>query len=128
VRSMKTIAVDLPCNYSVINRVVSWTVARIKLINSEIVCLSNAAIHRLMSEDPRDWSVDEVEAWAQRTFLFGSSLSEHLRDHDVDGSVLLSHVTDETLKNDIGIRSLGQRVKVVQSIAELLRVCGIPLL
>ena len=40
-------------------------------------------------------------------------------DNDVDGSVLLAHISDSTLKADIGVKSLGQRVKILEKVGEL---------
>ena len=69
--------------------------------------------------DPRLWDVERVKQWAIATFSFGEFLATCLTANDVDGDVLLSHITDETLKNDIGIKSLGQRVKILEKVSEL---------
>ena len=73
---------------------------------------------------PRLWSVDEVKKWAETTFPFGQTLAQSLFDNDVDGSVLLTHITDSTLKADIGVKSLGQRVKILEKVGELQKFNG----
>lgn len=71
------------------------------------------------NHDPRQWDVEQVKQWAIETFPFGQPLACSLNSNDVDGDVLLSHINDETLKNDIGIRSLGQRVKILEKVRDL---------
>jgi hypothetical protein len=66
-------------------------------------------------------TVDDVKQWAESTFPFGNSLAKALVENDVDGRILLMHITDETLKSDLNIKSLGQRVKILERIAELRR-------
>ena len=68
---------------------------------------------------PIQWSIDDVRQWAEHTFQFGSALATSLVENDVDGQVLLDYITDETLKTDLGVQSLGRRVKIMQKIHEL---------
>jgi hypothetical protein len=76
---------------------------------------------------PETWTVDDVKRWAEKTFPFGTNLGASLEDNDVDGAILLNHVTDVTLKVDIGIKSLGQRVKILDQIRHLkTEDCNIP--
>jgi hypothetical protein len=75
-------------------------------------------------KNPRLWSVDEVRQWAYATFTFGQTLAQSLLNNDVDGSVLLDHITDSTLKADIGVKSLGQRVKILEKVEELRKING----
>jgi hypothetical protein len=77
------------------------------------------------AKDPRLWDVAEVQQWARKTFVFGESLAECLFNNDVDGAVLLKYINSETLKSDIGVKSLGQRVKIVEKVAELSVICSI---
>jgi hypothetical protein len=69
--------------------------------------------------DPSLWSIDDVRQWAESTFEFGSALAKSLVENDVDGQVLLDFISDETLKTDIGVQSLGRRVKIMTKIHEL---------
>jgi len=69
--------------------------------------------------DPETWSIDRVKQWAINAFPFGAALATSLAENDVDGWILLNYITDETLKHDIGIKSLGQRVKILEAIANL---------
>lgn len=70
-------------------------------------------------KDPGLWEIEEVRRWAESTFPFGESLAQSLVANDVDGAVLLEHITDDTLKVDVGIKSLGQRVKILEKVSEL---------
>jgi SAM domain (Sterile alpha motif) len=71
------------------------------------------------TKDPSLWSVNDVRQWAESTFEFADTLATSLVDNDVDGPVLLEHVNDDTLKTDVGVTSLGQRVKIIEKIREL---------
>jgi len=71
------------------------------------------------TKDPRLWTVEQVKRWVEGTFPFGSTLAQSLVENDVDGSVLLTHITEDTLKSDIGVKSLGQRVKLLDKVEEL---------
>jgi len=73
------------------------------------------------TKDPNSWTVDQVKQWVESTFPFGGSLAAAIVENDVDGSILLQHLTDDTLKNDLQIKSLGQRVKIMDKIMELRR-------
>ena len=75
-------------------------------------------------KDPHKWSVDEVIQWSRSTFKFGDRLAQSLQDNDVDGDILLSHITDENLKTDLNVNSLGQRVKIMGQIWELRNLSG----
>ena len=75
--------------------------------------------HLPMADTPREWDVDRVRQWAEETFAFGATLAPRLVENEVDGGVLLDWMDEERLKNDIGIRPLGQRVKILEKIAEL---------
>jgi hypothetical protein len=72
-----------------------------------------------MADSPREWDVDRVRQWAEETFAFGATLAPRLVENEVDGGVLIDWMDEERLKNDIGIRPLGQRVKILEKIAEL---------
>jgi hypothetical protein len=48
-----------------------------------------------------------------------SSLEQALRHHEVNGSVLLEHLDDTVMKEDLGLRVLGRRAFVHSAIAEL---------
>ena len=80
--------------------------------------------HPSHNGDALSWSVEQVQQWATDTFSFGTTLAAALVANDVDGSILLRHVTEATLKEDVGITSLGQRIKVLERIAELQLKCG----
>jgi hypothetical protein len=73
------------------------------------------------TKDASSWTVDQVKQWAESTFPFGGALAAALVEQDVDGGILLQHLTNETLKNDLKVNSLGQRVKIMDRIVELRR-------
>jgi len=70
-------------------------------------------------KDPQTWSVDDVIQWSRSTFAFGQVLAQSLQDNDVDGDILLNYINDNNLKTDLSIKSLGQRVKIMEKIREL---------
>ncbi len=72
-------------------------------------------------KDPELWTVEDVKQWAESTFPFGIALAKAIVENDVDGRILFSHITEETLKSDLNIRSLGQRVQILERISELRR-------
>jgi hypothetical protein len=73
----------------------------------------------LDSEDPFTWDVRRVQSWVKENFAFGNELAERFHENDVDGEVLLDGINDSTLKEDLHIKSLGQRVKIIRKIGEL---------
>ena len=70
-------------------------------------------------KDPQTWSVDDVIQWSRKTFPFGDVLAQSLQENDVDGDILLNHIADTNLKTDLNIKSLGQRVKIMEKIRDL---------
>lgn len=68
---------------------------------------------------PDLWTIDQVKQWAETSFPFGRGLATALAENDIDGPVLLDYITDDTLKQDLGVKSLGQRVKILQAVAAL---------
>ena len=70
-------------------------------------------------KDPQTWSVDDVIQWSRKTFPFGDVLAQSLLENDVDGDILLNHIDDTSLKTDLNIKSLGQRVKIIKRIRDL---------
>ena len=75
-----------------------------------------SAAASMASDDPRQWSVDRVRDWAEQSFPFSGGLAPRLVENDVDGAVLLGGINEDTLKHDIGVRSLGQRHKILEKI------------
>lgn len=81
--------------------------------------------------DPWDWDVEKVvqelctanRSWqpqsASKTISDPSSLEQALRHHEVNGCVLLEHVDDTVMKDDLGLKVLGRRAFVRSAIAEL---------
>ncbi|KAE9379004.1 hypothetical protein N431DRAFT_460313 [Stipitochalara longipes BDJ] len=81
--------------------------------------------------DPWDWGVDRVvrelctanRSWQPRsagqTISNPSSLEQALRHHEVSGCVLLEHVDDMVMKDDLGLTVLGRRAFVRSAITEL---------
>ncbi|KAI8614610.1 hypothetical protein BC830DRAFT_1126570 [Chytriomyces sp. MP71] len=74
-------------------------------------------------DDPSEWGVEEVCAWASGLHLESASaqsVSEALARNDVDGAVLVA-LDNATLRDDIGVSSFGLRRKV-RSLLHLARV------
>ena len=82
-------------------------------------------------QDPNDWSIDRViqevclnprPVWFQDTnssrIPDAAALEQVLRDNHVDGDVLLS-IDMQILREDLGIKSLGQRRAILKTIDHL---------
>jgi len=78
-----------------------------------------SAAASMANDDPRQWSVDRVRDWAEQSFPFAVGLAPRLLENDVDGAVLLGGINEDKLKHDIGVRSLGQRYKILEKIDDL---------
>jgi hypothetical protein len=86
------------------------------------------------ADDPWNWDVDRLvrelctqdRSWkptaASRRIHDTAGLEKVLRDEEIDGSIFLREVTDEALKNDLGIKGFGQRAVIKQVIRELRRI------
>jgi SNF2 family DNA or RNA helicase len=81
-------------------------------------------------DDPWDWSVDQVvqdfcrlgrPVWSSATDHLPDRafLEQELRDNDVTGEVVLSAVTNDVLRNDLNIKSMGQRHAILKGINHL---------
>jgi hypothetical protein len=81
--------------------------------------------------DPWDWSIDEVvdefchsrTLWQQgrpnSALPDPAAFEQILRDNDVNGATLLTEVNPTSLKDDFGIKSLGQRSNVAWAVDKL---------
>lgn len=80
--------------------------------------------------DPWDWSPDDVvinlchqrNLWADRprsSLPNSKELESSLRENEIDGSTLLQSVDLQTIKDDLGVRLLGQRSAVHHAIKKL---------
>ncbi|OOF92179.1 hypothetical protein ASPCADRAFT_55923, partial [Aspergillus carbonarius ITEM 5010] len=87
-----------------------------------------------LSEDPLDWTVDEVVQFLcrnpQTPWARSSSRAPRpnpvtfeatLRENEITGEVLLHDVDKETLREDLGLRALGHRSCVLMAIRYLQR-------
>ncbi|KAJ2159980.1 hypothetical protein GGF46_002644 [Coemansia sp. RSA 552] len=72
----------------------------------------------LQDRGPLEWSVDDVCLWAQgRAHI--AAVAPVLRDHAVDGHVLVHYVTNTVLADELGIAAFGTRVHVLEAIEAL---------
>src|SRR5215471_11109881 len=82
--------------------------------------------------DPFDWTVDQVtqylcrgsfDSWTRSAIPLprpDPTLLEHaLRENDVTGEILLTEVNKQTLAQDFGVKSLGQRATLFLAIQYL---------
>ncbi|KAJ2799880.1 hypothetical protein H4S07_005318 [Coemansia furcata] len=69
--------------------------------------------------DAQRWSIDDVHRWAQSQALL-APVASVLRQHAVDGHVLLNYVTNTILGEELGIAAFGTRVHILEAI-EMLR-------
>jgi SNF2 family DNA or RNA helicase len=85
-----------------------------------------------ITDDPWDWSVDQVvgelcrvgsnrPSWSSPTDHLPDPvvLEQELRDNDVTGEVVLTGVTNDVLRNDLNIKSMGQRHAIQKGIHHL---------
>ncbi|PGH23386.1 hypothetical protein AJ80_02496 [Polytolypa hystricis UAMH7299] len=85
-----------------------------------------------MADDPFHWSIDQVvqflctnslTSWRQSSTPLPQPdpvlLEQTLRENDVTGEILLTEVDKNTLVQDFGLRSLGQRATVFKAIQHL---------
>lgn len=82
-------------------------------------------------QDPRDWTVDQVifaltdpesrllTEDARSSLPDASILAEILRGNDVTGLALLTEVNTSSLRDDLGIKSMGHRATIKHIIQEL---------
>eukprot|EP00128_Syssomonas_multiformis_P016331 Colp12_sorted_trinity150504_noHs@10105 len=68
-------------------------------------------------ENPRTWTVDKVQQWLVSKD-FDQELQEMFRSNDIDGNTLLD-LTEEMLRDSLGIKSLGLRMKLLRDIRVL---------
>ncbi|KMP03069.1 ISWI chromatin-remodeling complex ATPase ISW2 [Coccidioides immitis RMSCC 2394] len=86
----------------------------------------------LENKDPFDWSIDEVVAYLCRASFDSWShskvppprpapeiLEKALRENDVTGYVLLTEINKQTLSEEFGLKSLGQRATIVRAVKYL---------
>ncbi|KAL1623948.1 hypothetical protein SLS56_008073 [Neofusicoccum ribis] len=84
-----------------------------------------------LAGDPLDWSVDEVvDALCRSTGWWKEGRSNSilpdpntfetiLRDEEINGYALLTYLTDQTLKEEFGIKTIGRRTAVLWAIDKL---------
>ena len=84
-----------------------------------------------VTDDPFDWTVDEVAAslcdirtsWTNSTAAprlpEPKTFEQALRDHEIDGTALLLHLNDASLREDLGIKSLGHRATLMCAVRKL---------
>lgn len=82
-------------------------------------------------DDPWDWSIDRVvqelctpnRSWQPRTPSMlipdPAALERVLRDHEVNGNVLLIDVDDNVMRQDFGLKVLGRRAFIRGAIDEM---------
>ncbi|RPB21114.1 hypothetical protein L211DRAFT_452809 [Terfezia boudieri ATCC MYA-4762] len=71
----------------------------------------------LLPRDPWDWSVDQVSRKLSRV-TNNHTVGELIRLSQINGECLLTELTRENLKDDVGIIALGTRVVVMRVVLE----------
>ncbi|KAJ1991982.1 hypothetical protein GGI26_000822 [Coemansia sp. RSA 1358] len=71
-----------------------------------------------LPEHPGQWSVDDVCRWAQSQQHL-ADVAPVLREHAMDGHVLINYVTNTVLAEELGISAFGTRVHVLEAIETL---------
>ncbi|KAJ2878233.1 hypothetical protein IWW38_006369 [Coemansia aciculifera] len=70
------------------------------------------------TSDAERWSVGDVHQWAQAQAQL-APVADVLRQHAVDGHVLLHYVTNAILAEELGIAAFGTRVHILEAIETL---------
>ncbi|KAJ1732203.1 hypothetical protein LPJ61_002156 [Coemansia biformis] len=81
-----------------------------------------------LPDNPPQWSVDDVCRWALG-LPHVAAVAPALREHAVDGHVLVNYVTNTVLADELGIAAFGTRVHVLEAIEALrwsLGMCARP--
>ncbi|KAJ2448629.1 hypothetical protein EV183_005348, partial [Coemansia sp. RSA 2336] len=74
--------------------------------------------HDLNQQHPLQWTPDDVAHWAQGLPLI-AAVAPLLRQHAVDGHVLINYVTNAVLADELGVAAFGTRVHVLEAIEAL---------
>ncbi|KAJ2708476.1 hypothetical protein H4R19_004727 [Coemansia spiralis] len=77
-----------------------------------------------LTAHPLQWSVDDVARWALGQ-AHVAPVASVLREHAVDGHVLVNYVTNTVLSEELGIAAFGTRVHVLEAIEALRWSLGI---
>jgi hypothetical protein len=98
-----------------------------------IVLLSNILLAIMSAEDPWSWTVNDLVAELCRTqillkatgcraeqFPDAATLEDQLRDQEVTGSTFLTALDSNTLRTELGVQNLGQRLALL-AVIDLLR-------
>ena len=84
-----------------------------------------------LAEDPFDWTVEQVvytlcsldspilASRAISSLIDRDGFAKILRDEQIDGEALLTVVTLDSLRNDLGVKALGVRAKLINLIERL---------
>lgn len=67
-------------------------------------------------DEAMDWSPEQVHEWLERHVGLPPASLRLFLQHRVDGATLLE-LTDDELKNDIGVQALGDRKKVLRAVS-----------
>ena len=91
----------------------------------------NTSTNEMEGDDPWDWSIERVvrelctptRSWQPRTASMlipdPAALERVLREHEVNGNVLLIDVDDNVMRQDFGLKVLGRRAFIRGAIEDL---------
>jgi hypothetical protein len=91
----------------------------------------DAVMDEVQHDDPYDWTIEQVVSALcdpESSYLHSkpaaqipdlASLGRSLRDNDVDGTTLLTGINGQELKDDLGLKKLGQRTTILNAIRTL---------
>ncbi|KAJ2718286.1 hypothetical protein GGI07_005817 [Coemansia sp. Benny D115] len=80
--------------------------------------MTTASPPALPPDDPQLWTVDDVHRWAAAQPLI-AAVAPVLREHKVDGHVLIHYIKNAVLADELGITAFGTRVYVLEAIETL---------
>ncbi|RIA90458.1 P-loop containing nucleoside triphosphate hydrolase protein [Glomus cerebriforme] len=66
-----------------------------------------------------DWSIEEVKSWLTNTLKLDEQVVRIFEENEIDGEILLNHITDHVLLNRLGVLSYNSRFKILNGIQAL---------
>ncbi|GBC45646.2 P-loop containing nucleoside triphosphate hydrolase protein [Rhizophagus irregularis DAOM 181602=DAOM 197198] len=66
-----------------------------------------------------NWSIEEVKSWLANTLQLDEQVVKIFEENEINGEILLNHITDNILLNRLGVISYNSRFKILNGIQAL---------
>ncbi|GES94897.1 P-loop containing nucleoside triphosphate hydrolase protein [Rhizophagus clarus] len=66
-----------------------------------------------------DWGIEEVKSWLANTLQLDEQVVRIFEENEINGEILLNHITDNILLNRLGVMSYNSRFKILNGIQAL---------